>query len=320
MAPLFSSAMVPRMKYDTALEPHPEWKHAAPHRRHVIRPLGVPIVLHEWGDPEADPVVLVHGFLDHGRGFEPIALPLAEHYRVISYDARGHGESGWCDGYAWSVEVAELVEILRWTGKPCFVIGHSRGGAMATDAAIQAPETVRKLINVDGFGPPPEGFVPPGIQSDDRTHAERMEHYLDRRRQDSGERTWRAYESIEALMGRRQRQNPRLGGSWLEHFVRIGSRRTETGFVWRADPMVTGGFGPWRPQWAARQWPSLERPMLAVIGSEQDTWGPLPESMLAPRLARIPELERATVDDAGHFVHMEQPEATVELARDWFAS
>lgn len=312
--------MVPNMEQETTLDPHPDWARCAPHRQHVLRPLGVPIAVHEWGDPEADPVVLVHGFLDHGRGFEPIALQLAEHYRVIAYDARGHGHSGWCDGYAWPVEVAELVEILRWTGKPCFLIGHSRGGAMSTDATIQAPEMVRKLINIDGFGPPPEGFAPPGVRVDERTPAEKMESFLDQRRGDSGERTWRAYDSIEALMERRQRQNPRLGGSWLEHFVRIGSRITEAGFVWRADPMVVGGFGPWRPQWAAKQWPSLERPMLAVIGSEQDTWGPLPESMLAPRLALVPELARATVEGAGHFAHMEQPEATVALARDWFAS
>lgn len=320
MAPPRASAMLEGMAQDATLDPHPDWQHAAPHRRHIIRPLGVPIVLHEWGDPDADPVVLVHGFLDHGRGFETIAVQLAEHYRVISYDARGHGESGWSDGYAWPIDVAELVEILRWTGKPCFVLGHSRGGGMATDAGILAPELVRKLINIDGFGPPPEGFAPPGTKPDERTSAEKFESYLDLRRADSGERGWRAYESLEALVQRRQNQNPRLNGSWLEHFVRVGARRTEAGFVWRADPLLIRGFGPWRVDWVARQWPSLKRPLLAVVGSEQDSWGPLPESVIGPRLDLIPEVERACIQDAGHFVHMEQSDATATLARDWFAS
>ena len=49
--------------------------------------------------------------------------------------------------------------------------------------------------------------------------------------------------------------------------------------------------------------------MLAVIGSEPDTWGPLPESVIGPRLANVARLERATVRGAGHFVHAEQPAA-----------
>jgi pimeloyl-ACP methyl ester carboxylesterase len=53
--------------------------------------------------------------------------------------------------------------------------------------------------------------------------------------------------------------------------------------------------------------------LLAVIGSEQDTWGPLPEAVLAERLAHVPQLSRATVPGAGHFVHMEEPARTAEV-------
>ena len=57
--------------------------------------------------------------------------------------------------------------------------------------------------------------------------------------------------------------------------------------------------------------------MLAVIGSEHDTWGPLPEALLQERLAHVPRLERATVQGAGHFVHMERPRETAELLLAW---
>jgi pimeloyl-ACP methyl ester carboxylesterase len=57
--------------------------------------------------------------------------------------------------------------------------------------------------------------------------------------------------------------------------------------------------------------------MLAVIGSEADTWGPLPEPLLQERLGCVPHLERATVQDAGHFVHMERPRETAELLLAW---
>ena len=59
--------------------------------------------------------------------------------------------------------------------------------------------------------------------------------------------------------------------------------------------------------------------MLAVIGSERDTWGPLPEKLLRDRLAPIPHLERATVAGSGHFCHMERPRETAELVLGWLA-
>ena len=46
--------------------------------------------------------------------------------------------------------------------------------------------------------------------------------------------------------------------------------------------------------------------MLAVVGTEPDTWQ-LPEAVAAERLAFVPQLERAAVSGAGHFVHMERP-------------
>ena len=45
----------------------------------------------------------------------------------------------------------------------------------------------------------------------------------------------------------------------------------------------------------------VSMPMLAIVGSERDTWGPLPEPVLAERLNRVPRLERRTVGGTGHF-------------------
>ena len=57
--------------------------------------------------------------------------------------------------------------------------------------------------------------------------------------------------------------------------------------------------------------------MLAVTGSENDTWGPLPEAIIGPRLAGVSGLQRATVAGAGHFVHIERPRETAQLLFDY---
>jgi len=48
--------------------------------------------------------------------------------------------------------------------------------------------------------------------------------------------------------------------------------------------------------------------------------GPLPEPLLSERLAHVPELERATIEGAGHFVHMEKPAETARVILDFVAS
>ena len=84
-------------------------------------------------------------------------------------------------------------------------------------------------------------------------------------------------------------------------------------YGWKADPSAGRSFGPWRPEWIAPLWRHLQAPMLAVAGSEPDTWGPLPEPLIEERLAYVSNVRRATLPGVGHFVHMEDPIATARL-------
>ena len=284
---------------------------AAPERSRFIRSAGVRLRVHEWGDPSGAPVVLLHGAFDHGRGFDPLAPLLAERFRVLALTSRGHGDSEWVDSYAWANDVADVVSLLRSLGRPSHRGGHSRGGGQATDAALWAPECVRQLVNMDGFGPPPEGFSPPNVKLDLRPIPLRFRDYLDRRRKASG-RGWRPYPSLEDLVERRRAQNPRLSREWLRYFLHHGARQVEGGWVWKTDPEFAGGFGPWRPEWIAPRWKGLRMPVLAIVGSEPDIWQ-LDASVAAQRLANVPALTRATVTGAGHFIHMEQPRQTADV-------
>ena len=65
----------------------------APERHRTLSSLGLGLHVAEWGDPEAEPVLLLHGFYDHVHAFDLLAPLLATRFRVVSYDARGHGQS-----------------------------------------------------------------------------------------------------------------------------------------------------------------------------------------------------------------------------------
>ena len=128
---------------------------------------------------------------------------------------------------------------------------------------------------------------------------------------------WRPYPSLDHLIERRRAQNPRLTREWLRYFVAHAARESDDGWRWKADPLLAHGFGPWRPDWIAPGYARLRAPLLAITGSEDDTWGPLPDAILSPRLAGVARLERATIAGAGHFVHVEQPAATARVILDY---
>lgn len=287
-----------------------------PERSRDLESMGIRLRLHEWGDPARAPVLLAHGMFDHARGFDTLAPLLATRFRVVALDARGHGDSAWADAYSWVADLTDLANVLRSLGRPTHLVGHSKGGGQVTDVASQYPDLVRQVVNMDGFGPGAEGFRRPGMAADTRSPPERFAEVLDRQRGEE-ERAWRAYPSLDDLVARRGRVNPRLSVEWLRYFLFHAARPVEGGFRWKVDPAAAGGFGPFKPEWIAPYWRRLRAPLLAMIGSEPDTWGPLPEDLLRERLSHVPQLERATIEGAGHFMHMERPRETSERILSW---
>jgi len=283
----------------------------APDRSSRIESFGVQLNLLEWGDAAAPPLVLTHGMWDHARSFAVFAPLLARHFRVIAIDARGHGDSQWAGAYTWFMDVQDVVAVLKWVGRPSFLLGHSKGGGQAADAAMWAPDLVRKLVNIDGFGPPPldESQVPT---------AAKLGEFLDAHRKPRA--AWRAYPTMDDLVERRRAQNPRLSREWLRYFAFHGASEGPEGWRWKSDPLMAVGFGPWSPEWIGPSYRRLRCPMLAVVGTEPDTWGPLPEAVLGERLAHVPELERCRIEGAGHFVHIERPVETATAVVDFLRS
>jgi pimeloyl-ACP methyl ester carboxylesterase len=54
----------------------------------------------DWGNPEAPPLILLHGGLDHCRNWDWVAKKLRGDFHIVAPDLRGHGDSQWSpDGY-----------------------------------------------------------------------------------------------------------------------------------------------------------------------------------------------------------------------------
>jgi len=107
------------------------------------------------------PVVLLHaGDLDLSM-WDPQVSPLARSFRLIRYDARGHGRSSAPRGPYSTVE--DLRRLLDHLGIPrASLVGISMGAGVTLNFATTYPQRVRQLVLVSTSGPPPGVPIPPG--------------------------------------------------------------------------------------------------------------------------------------------------------------
>ena len=111
----------------------------------------------EDGDPSAPPILLLHGITSFGRTWDWIVPDLADRFRVLRLDFRGHGQSDRAPGeYNVAGYVSDAVAALEQAaGRPCVVMGHSLGGATTAALTQRYPELLTGAIMED----PPLGPV-----------------------------------------------------------------------------------------------------------------------------------------------------------------
>jgi pimeloyl-ACP methyl ester carboxylesterase len=124
-------------------------------RRFTLRVDGRRVVGWRWGEPDALVVYLVHGWASRGSrlaGFTPPLL--AAGYAVVTFDAPGHGESGW--GMSSIPEFARTLAavVARNDRKPHAVIAHSMGCAATTVALSWGLEVERLAFLAPPADPP----------------------------------------------------------------------------------------------------------------------------------------------------------------------
>jgi pimeloyl-ACP methyl ester carboxylesterase len=127
---------------------------------------GIELAWDSWGDPDAPTIVLCHGYGGSAHGFSLQIESLAERWRVVAFDQRGHGRSGRTGELAGNSAdelSADLNALVEAIGRPpVTVLGHSLGGRVALGAVLARPDLYRSLVLQDttawSFAPTDEAF------------------------------------------------------------------------------------------------------------------------------------------------------------------
>lgn len=121
-----------------------------PEDRFADLPGSVRLHYRDWGG-EGTPLLLLHGLASSCRIWDWTAPVLAERFRVIAADQRGHGLSDKPGEYGFDVVAGDALQLIEMIGleRPV-VVGHSWGASVALHLAVSRPAFLRGVVLVDG--------------------------------------------------------------------------------------------------------------------------------------------------------------------------
>lgn len=262
-----------------------------------------------WKCAGAPKLFLLHGWMDVSASFQFLVDALSADWDVFAPDWRGYGLTDWgkSDCYWFPDYVGDLDVLLGQLEPehPVRLVGHSLGGNVAMLYAGIRPARIERLVNLEGVGLRPT--LPEQAPG-------RYARWLDELREPP---KLKSYADFDALADRLQQANPRLGRERAEFLARCWGRETSEGCVaLRGDPahkIVNPVL--YRHEEVRACWAKVSAPVLWVDAAESDTLKRLgiDAAQYTERRAALRNLTYVVLEDAGHMLHHDQPEAVARL-------
>lgn len=234
-------------------------------------------------DPNLTPLILLHGFTQTSRSWDPI-LPLLSGARsVIRVDLPGHGFSAHADA-----DLNHTAALVVETCGAGTIVGYSMGGRIALHIGLDHPECAKRLILI--------GATPGIVDAAERSERRRQDDLLAARIESDGVPTflkdWLANPMFAGLPKSNADLDDRL-------------RNTAAGL---AASLRHCGTGTQTPVWSRLT--SLGMPVAVIAGARDDKFAEIGRDMVA---AIGPRATLHLVDGAGHSAHLEQPAAVAAI-------
>lgn len=301
--------------------------------------------LRQWGQAVEGlpPLVLVHGWMDVAASWQFMVDALVDTAlagrHIVAPDWRGFGltrerhapgdrpsDYGHADHYWFPDYLADLDQLIahvntqqgRAPDAPVDLVGHSMGGNVAMLYAGVRPQRIRRLVNLEGFGMP---------ASRPSQAAGRYAKWLDAlATMQRGELTLNTYEDVDGVARRLMKTNPRLAADralWLAHHWAAPNAQGRWEIL--GDPahkVINAQL--YRVEEVLEIWRRITAPVLAVEATDDSLaqWFRQGEYTLAEyheRLQAVPDHRVEVIQDAGHMLHHDQPQALARLLETFLA-
>jgi len=99
---------------------------------------------------QGEHIILIHGLFGSLENLNMVAKTLSKKYCVTSIDVRNHGNSFHQQGCSYHELAQDVINLLdHLTIQKCHLLGHSMGGKIAMQIALNNPQRLDKLVIAD---------------------------------------------------------------------------------------------------------------------------------------------------------------------------
>lgn len=252
--------------------------------------------LHFEKSGQGAPLVMMHGLFGSLENLGAVSRLLEEHFTLYRVDLRNHGRSPHADSMSFDEMADDLLQFMDAQGlEKAHVFGHSLGGKVAMAAACKQPERIDRLIVADIAPvsyPPHHNVILDGLAALDldgigsrRDADEQLAAYVDE-------------------LGVRQ------------FLLRNLERDSDGSFRWRLNvPVILKDYDNLRQ--SVCDGSSFSGPTLFLRGGSSNY---ITERNHDELFRKFPTARLVTIDDAGHWLHAEKPQAVAEAVINFLSS
>lgn len=238
---------------------------------------------------QGEPLIIMHGLFGSLDNWQTLAKKFGEHFQVFTVDLRNHGRSPHAEEMNYALMARDIAGFMTAQGLPeAHILGHSMGGKVAMQFAIDFPSLTKKLMVVD---------ISPSTYSGG--HHEIFEALFALN-----------LEEIESRKDADEQLQSGIPEFGVRQFLLKNlTRSKEGGYVWKMNLQVI--YDHYLDILAPIQSPeAYEGPCLFVKGGKS---GYITEAHEPKIKALFPNCRIETIAEAGHWVHAEQPQQLLDV-------
>jgi pimeloyl-ACP methyl ester carboxylesterase len=266
-----------------------------------------------WGDANAPPVLLLHGWADTGMTFQFLADAMPGDWQLVAPDWRGFGATQWNgDGYWFPDYLADLDALLEALspGAPVRLVGHSMGGNIAWLYAGIRPDRVSHAASLDAIG----------LEDSDPAQAPaRYRHWLEQCR---AELEFGNYADLEAVAEKLMQLAPRIGRARADFLAPYWSRTNGNGRLSMNGDPAHRRVNPvlYRRAEALSCWRGITARSLLLLGETSRVHERFrDEAVHGSLIGCFDDLAVSIVPGVGHMLHQEDPRTVAGLLHSFLS-
>lgn len=244
---------------------------------------------------QGEPLIIIHGLFGMLDNWQTIAKRLSEDFMVYIVDMRNHGKSPHSDEMDYKVMAEDLKEFMesQWIYS-AYVVGHSMGGKVAMQFAIDYDDMVKKLMVVDIA---PKRYPPGHLGIFDALLSIDIDAISSRK-------------EIDKILSDKISEI-----STVQFLLKNISRKKPKGYKWKMN--LSAIHASYDNILSSIDPSAIDIPALFVKGGRSGYITKEDHELIQGQFTSSEILE---ISDVGHWVHAEAPERMIKVINDFFGN